>query len=850
MVPRRDNLREEAFKVLLEDVDNSPSLYNTKADQESRIAALIAREGLQIKKANATNAITPTAGELRSLLIAYISGNGTPYKGVDVFKAGSHALNSGQLSALRSVRPQTKLHAIEAQNRGISAQEVEQSPYCYCRKNNGQELIKCSNESCDHQFYHLECVNLETKPTSGEEWFCPDCTLPEDSSISGISDVDGGKARGKKRSIDEVPDLEADTISAERNAKRVKSTSEGDEQNSRVVSEVGQVQAEAGPADTRDMISQTKQDAQTSNFARSDQRSAIRNTQTGVLRIVFSQKADGGVSGSKRKRDDGLESDQPRDGRGQGNPASSNVELVAGDVEEPQSKRSKTSQQASDLHNFEAVIEQESAGQEAETLPSTANAGEKVQSQPSQAGSYPDRLREIENLAGDWQRIRIDIQNLAAFFFEGFALDKSSVPPLAADPSADLERLYQTVFGDWRHHVLVQEPTFLRWTRVLQGLIGASLYERILSKPVPWQTPRQLLEQLRPWHHSYDRLLRFYTDGIPGGFAYVVWQAGMNVLDDGDFVKEKIEPLAQDLGKALLGDIKSHLQQVIGRKTLRMPESPDFWPECLETATDLCRLALLTRGRLDAAPHDYEFYWVLPGAKLVQYWSQHIGVGTTEEVVMCILPGIKFVDRNGELSMAVKAQRSFDSLLRQIDLDSPPHQWVELAKHLALGRIFDSLLQQVELAGRFIRRVLGSDTEVIVLNLTPRPSLRISKRPEKRHRSDCLKSHISAALTSHGAFSLCLHSSTTPFALFPTSHPFFNLAHRMIALSPWQHHACRFYLVGRWIGRAVGSDTKLITLSLPSHPVINLAYRIIALSPWQHYAYRFYLYPVLSIFSG
>jgi len=46
--------------------------------------------------------------------------------------------------------------------------------YCYCQGPDEGEMVACDNPRCIYQWFHLECLYLDTPPTS-RTWYCPDC---------------------------------------------------------------------------------------------------------------------------------------------------------------------------------------------------------------------------------------------------------------------------------------------------------------------------------------------------------------------------------------------------------------------------------------------------------------------------------------------------------------------------------------------------------------------------------------------------------------------------------------------------------------------------------------------------
>ena len=55
------------------------------------------------------------------------------------------------------------------------------SEWCYCRgsADHSGEMIGCDSESCQIQWFHMSCLNMDEIPDG--DWFCPECRLPSSS---------------------------------------------------------------------------------------------------------------------------------------------------------------------------------------------------------------------------------------------------------------------------------------------------------------------------------------------------------------------------------------------------------------------------------------------------------------------------------------------------------------------------------------------------------------------------------------------------------------------------------------------------------------------------------------------
>ncbi len=69
----------------------------------------------------------------------------------------------------------------EASSSGLSAQGIQ---YCFCQQGEYGEMIGCDNNSCYYQWFHLDCLKLQSAPRS-KKWYCPECRkLKKSKSLS------------------------------------------------------------------------------------------------------------------------------------------------------------------------------------------------------------------------------------------------------------------------------------------------------------------------------------------------------------------------------------------------------------------------------------------------------------------------------------------------------------------------------------------------------------------------------------------------------------------------------------------------------------------------------------------
>ena len=56
-----------------------------------------------------------------------------------------------------------------------ASEEAERRLYCYCQQpeDGSKELIACYNPTCNIEWFHTQCLRIDSIPTG--KWYCPDC---------------------------------------------------------------------------------------------------------------------------------------------------------------------------------------------------------------------------------------------------------------------------------------------------------------------------------------------------------------------------------------------------------------------------------------------------------------------------------------------------------------------------------------------------------------------------------------------------------------------------------------------------------------------------------------------------
>ncbi|GMT12814.1 hypothetical protein PFISCL1PPCAC_4111, partial [Pristionchus fissidentatus] len=53
--------------------------------------------------------------------------------------------------------------------------DPEEPLYCTCNQVSYGEMVCCSNDECAIEWFHFQCMGMESGPPPGVSWYCPDC---------------------------------------------------------------------------------------------------------------------------------------------------------------------------------------------------------------------------------------------------------------------------------------------------------------------------------------------------------------------------------------------------------------------------------------------------------------------------------------------------------------------------------------------------------------------------------------------------------------------------------------------------------------------------------------------------
>ncbi|KAF2668722.1 hypothetical protein BT63DRAFT_456363 [Microthyrium microscopicum] len=63
--------------------------------------------------------------------------------------------------------------------------DPNEETYCLCDDVSYGTMVACSNDMCEREWFHLECVGLKTIPPRRAEWYCPLCQVIKNVTVHG-----------------------------------------------------------------------------------------------------------------------------------------------------------------------------------------------------------------------------------------------------------------------------------------------------------------------------------------------------------------------------------------------------------------------------------------------------------------------------------------------------------------------------------------------------------------------------------------------------------------------------------------------------------------------------------------
>ncbi|KAK5729501.1 hypothetical protein LTR17_011921 [Elasticomyces elasticus] len=164
--------------------------------------------------------------------------------------------------------------------------------------------------------------------------------------------------------------------------------------------------------------------------------------------------------------------------------------------------------------------------------------------------------------------------------------------------------------------------------QALELCLASCLFEFVLSMPLPWTGPKDLLP--RTFLDAMSGVLS--QTGCKWSADEVIWQTAKTMLDspeeDSPFVELELKPIANDIATTIVLALGQQLT-ILGARG-RCPAS---------AVAPLVLKALILAGKLDVAPDYYKFEWVASGRMLDRAtMEEHVMSEGTREVLWCLSP--------------------------------------------------------------------------------------------------------------------------------------------------------------------------------------------------------------------
>lgn len=102
----------------------------------------------------------------KSSALDSISKVANPHKKIKIELAAS--------TSKETTNPLNQITCVEKNNKNMSI-VLNEPLYCLCRQPAHGQMMGCDNSECQIEWFHFECVGLNTKPT--RKWYCPSCKV-------------------------------------------------------------------------------------------------------------------------------------------------------------------------------------------------------------------------------------------------------------------------------------------------------------------------------------------------------------------------------------------------------------------------------------------------------------------------------------------------------------------------------------------------------------------------------------------------------------------------------------------------------------------------------------------------
>ncbi|PPJ50108.1 hypothetical protein CBER1_04834 [Cercospora berteroae] len=606
-----DNDRMDAFRIIIEDIEQNGDRYNNKSAQSMRIGILIAARGLRMKP-KGEQVQTPTAARLRDALREWASRSKASSKNADVFSRGRAALDTtrrnklGLAEAIEDERPSSE-QTLTNELGGKADASSAQHPQAMASRSAYPPDVESSKAP----------VPIAIEDSEGSDLSSIPATSPRISTMNGyreattarpIDDGSFGTSSHSKRSVSSA----FDASSLKRKHQESGEEPERRKRPKRAAAPSDLLDAsssDAGNESAADLLYMGTTGKVSKSMAKDSDRAA-------PMSLENEHQSSDSQSQPAKQQASTLDQNESRPNMPvEGRPVvpltavSGSSGLPDMGSEGPQNLRASTPE----WHTRFRQIRYPPAVPKLQT-------------------GYPESLEQV-NAKKDVDTIIWRIRNANAELLEQTGI-RDAKASMSHSPNPDLAALYAQVLprpniGSWKDRAMRLMNDGLDLDYWLNACAGAAIYEEVLTKPVPWRTPQQLLGDMKHSKWYFERLIRALgvRDDHLRNIEYILFRTGEQQIQEGsDFEREYVLPVAEELAVNFMMLLVQQIKHA--RPDVQIPEPS------LESAkssyTEIFKDALFLRGRCEVGPNDFDFVWEPPMAKFdrvamtdVRGWDKH-----------------------------------------------------------------------------------------------------------------------------------------------------------------------------------------------------------------------------------
>ncbi|PIA93736.1 hypothetical protein CB0940_04605 [Cercospora beticola] len=283
---------------------------------------------------------------------------------------------------------------------------------------------------------------------------------------------------------------------------------------------------------------------------------------------------------------------------------------------------------------------------------------------------YPAGLNRVEGIREEIQSIVMSIESATHYFLKTSGMGDMN-PSIPMNPCEDLAKLYKRIFcqpsGSWwkieAARVLSTNITMDEW---LSACVGAMIHEQVFLKPVPWRSPKQLLDDMKHARPYFERLLLdSCNEDRYRELDFYVYKSGQEQIDEGTaFEDEHVTPVATELASQCLMLVVQQMRQA----KIGVAISDDALTRAMTEYTTVFKRALFLRGRCEVSPLDFEFDWPKPKTPFDREWMTEIRRQDdyAKDVQICAFPAFRARGVNQGVMAYFSEARVYCSLKPQL----------------------------------------------------------------------------------------------------------------------------------------------------------------------------------------